>query len=526
MVTVTNNRNITLPDVGGMVGTWGNVQNSAIFSWLDNILGVTQPISITSADVILSIPQWNNCAINLTGALTGNHNLILPFNANSGTVAVGGLFVVQNNTTGAFNVTVITQAGGSTGVVVPQGYRAWLYSDTVNVWYAEDAALHITPWNGNPNGFVAGTAGAVNKPPQMVWDYANSVLYACTSTGTTTTAIWTNIVASGAPQPQPQGYLTPVSNTAIITSDAVAATNIYYTPYVGSWAAVHNGTSIIAFQFSQMQLTLSASQAANNIYDVYLAFNGGTPVIGTGPSWAAGTAGSVTAGSCARGTGVGGAAINRATNGLWVNTAAISLIWNTGSGNNTIAVPAGQGIFLGSVYIDATAGQYTSHRLWGQNRKWGLSNAYNGQTITIQSGDPTATWTYGSTTVRSSNNTPATWSSTEYNVGSGTTCNGLTAFCCLADTQIVVQSTQNATTLASDVTNAKSGIGVNSVTSISGTSISGGGSVLFSVGGKLSQNPTLGITTFQSLEAYISGPNGTLFSGTQANMTMMAQWRG
>lgn len=54
-------------------------------------------------------------------------------------LSVGGHFIVDNETTGAFTVTVLTAATGSTGVVVPQGGRTELYSDTVNVWYADDA---------------------------------------------------------------------------------------------------------------------------------------------------------------------------------------------------------------------------------------------------------------------------------------------------------------------------------------------------------------------------------------------------
>lgn len=42
---------------------------------------------------------------------------------------------------------------------------------------------------GNPNGFVAGTTY------QFCWDTSNSDLYICTTTGTSSTAVWTNIAA-------------------------------------------------------------------------------------------------------------------------------------------------------------------------------------------------------------------------------------------------------------------------------------------------------------------------------------------
>ena len=186
----TSNRNLTQPLVGGDVGTWGGILNNGVMAQLDLILGATQAISITSADVTLSTAQWNNCAIVLTGALTGDHNLILPFNVNSLTVAVGGLFVVQNNTTGAHKVTVITAAAGSTGVTVPQGTTAYLFSDTLNVWNADSSKLQIIPWSGNPNGSVAGTAASSNNPPSVVWDYTNAILYFCITTGNAAAAVW------------------------------------------------------------------------------------------------------------------------------------------------------------------------------------------------------------------------------------------------------------------------------------------------------------------------------------------------
>jgi hypothetical protein len=208
----TSNRNLIQCQVGGDVGTWGTLLNNGDFAQLDLVLGATQPISITSADVTLSIAQWNNCAIKLTGALTGDHSLILPFNANSLTVAVGGLFVVDNQTTGAFNVTVKTAAAGSTGVTVSQGSRAYLYSDTVNVWYADDVATHIIPWAGNPNGFVAGSQASVNNPPSVVWDYTNAILYFCTTTGNAAAAVWSQPVS-----PVNRGFNAPINLALSVT---------------------------------------------------------------------------------------------------------------------------------------------------------------------------------------------------------------------------------------------------------------------------------------------------------------------
>ena len=500
--------------VGGDSGTWGGLLNTGAFAQLDLILGATQPITITSADVNVSIPQWNNCAIKLTGALTGNHNLILPFNANSATVAVGGLFVVDNQTTGAFNVTVLTAAAGSTGVKVPQGVRTWLYSDTVNVWYADDSKLQLISWSGNPNGFVAGTQGSVNNPPSMVWDYTNGVLFACVVTGPAATAVWNNIVSAGLPQPTPQGYLTPVSNTPVILSDSISATSIYYTPFEGSWTALFNGLTIAPYLFSQMPLVLSPSQAANNLYDIFMVYNGGAPVIGTGPSWAAGSGGSITAGSCARGTGVGSTDITRNSSGLWVNTNAMSLIYNTGAGNTTISVPAGQATYLGSVFIDSVAGQVTCHRSYGQSRKWGIWNCYNRVPVYLKAGDVTASWTYSTVGVfRPANNNAA---------------NSLVIFSGLAEDIYSL----NYMSLNSNISGSSvqvCSIGYNNTASPSGfngayTSPPQVSNLVGAAIGQYTAPPALGINKITAIEELLVGGTATFYGGEAQNL-LTANWR-
>ena len=268
---------------------------------------------------------------------------------------------------------------------------------------------------------------------------------------------------------------------------------------------------MVAYKFSELKLALSASQAANNIYDVFLAWNGGTPVIGTGPSWTAGSGGSVTAGSCARGTGAGGTALTR-FGGVNVNAVSMSLIYNTGSGNNTITVAANQGVYLGSLFIDGTAGQVSCYRSYGQSRKWGIWNAFNQTELVLLVGDSTASWTYNSGTVRPSNNNTA---------------NSATVFAGLQEFQATVSTlqkvlTQQDNTLATgigwNVTNA--GSGTNGAFSVGGSVGVQGSTSMVS---KYISLPFLGINVATSVE---SSAGASTFYGTQTNMLMTAAWRG
>ena len=514
---VTNNYSFVLPTVGSDLNLWGGLLNNGVFNALDVTLGSSLAVSITSTDVMLTTSQFQNAVFVCSGALTGNHSLILPLGPNSATVAVGGRFIVVNNTTGAYNLTVLTAAVGSTGVTVPQGFAANLYSDGTNVKAGTTGAAGFAQAvNGNPNGQLAGTAASVNTNASIAWDYTNAILYICTTTGDSTHAVWTNPVSGSLPQPALQGYLTPVSNTPIITGDSIAATVLYYTPFVGTWAAIHNGAAIVPYRFTQLQLTLSPSQAANNIYDVYLAYNAGTPVIGTGPTWAAGSGGSIAAGSCARGTGAGGAAISRdATTGLWVNTASMSLIYNTGSGNNTITVAAGQGVYLSSIYVDSVAGQVTCHRTYGQSRKWGIYNAYNSSPIYLKAGDSTGSWPYNTlSTIRPSNNSTA---------------NSLTTFTGLATQVFDLQFIQEGS--GNSGSNQNMGIGYNSVSAFSGKQgrmfVAGGAgnSQLDDMVANYPAPPSLGINVVTCLEETTIYAN-TTFWGTELNMLLLAKWLG
>lgn len=327
-------------------------------------------------------------------------------------------------------------------------------------------------------------------------------------------------IQNSLPVAPPQGYLTPTSQTPVITSDVIGGTNVFYTPLLGLGAPIHNGVSIVSTLLSgELSLALTSSQAANNIYDIYLAFNGGSPVIGTGPSWAAGTSGSVTAGSCARGTGAGGSALVR-TQGIWTNAASMSLIYNKGAGNITITVPANQGIYLGSILISGTAGQINCHRTFGQSRTWAIWNAYNRYPVYLKAGDNTATWA-----------APATLGPAD-----GNTANSLTIFAGLPEETCDMRYASRALSGSanSGVTiQLHIGIGFNSTTAATGRQAtqSLNTAAATTVGGfdetaEYLSPPFLGINVITALEQNSNaGTVNVVVTGTEAGSVLTAQWR-
>ncbi len=500
----TNNLGLILMATGTASGSWGTVLNASMISITDAALGTTLSVPVSSSTVNLTSTQRQNLAFNLTGTLSGAINITLPLNPNSTTNAVGGFFIFDNESTGAFAVTVKTVASGSTGVEVPQGVRSHLYSDGTNIWFADDAQNRVQTYNGNPNGNVAGTAGSASTRASKIVDRSTNVEYLATTSGTASSTVWSVNLPYTFPS---QGYLTASSDATspILTGDSLGATTIYLTGYNGNNVFVYNGVSFVPVPITggQMALALSSSsQASNGIYDVMFFLNGSTPTIGFSPGWQ-----TATAGSGARGTGAGTPQLTR-LNGVLVNTVQQTV----NNGSTTYTVAANKGTYLGSVYIDASSGQVSCHVTYGQSRKWGVWNYYNRQPITLQGGDPAANWSYTTATIRESN---------------GGTANFVTPFVGFAEERVSVSFIQEVSGNSGSGAISTIGIGWNSTTVMSGTSgyVSNFTTNYFTtVISKYNAAPFLGINAANMLEK--GAGSASTFVGTSASMLMTAEYRG
>jgi hypothetical protein len=114
----TTNGNTTNPDTGGA-------------GWTSLVFEGLQSITVTTANVTVTQLQSAYPILVISGALTGARSLILP--------AVVGQWIIQNNTTGAFTLTVKTAAG--TGVVATQGQSTYLYGDGTNIYFASSVGV-------------------------------------------------------------------------------------------------------------------------------------------------------------------------------------------------------------------------------------------------------------------------------------------------------------------------------------------------------------------------------------------------
>jgi len=305
----------------------------------------------------------------------------------------------------------------------------------------------------------------------------------------------------------PQGYLTLTSGTPIITSNVLSATAVYYTPFTGNLVPLYDGTRFVNYEFAELTLSLASQHATNTIYDVFAWLESGVVTIGTGPAWTTSTAG-----AGARGTGAGTTQLTR-TKGLHLNTVAMT----ARNSSTTYSVGALRATYLGSIFIDGTAGQVTCHVAYGQSRKWGVWNAYNRRPIELLAGDATASWTYNGGTIRQSR-ADAT--------------NKLTTFCGLSDAPITARFRQRIAPQSANTGTGEIGIGWNSTSAFSGSTSYAAQDVSGGVVVKIFIAPTaeylvrdgIGINDVNALEN--GNTSSVVFTGTEASMRLTAKWDG
>jgi len=90
---------------------------------------------------ILTLQDARNQRIVIQGALTANINIFIPYVSGSTTVAVGGMWIVDNQTTGAFTVHNQDGCCGQHGCVVWAGCRSLVFSNGNNCYFADDYVL-------------------------------------------------------------------------------------------------------------------------------------------------------------------------------------------------------------------------------------------------------------------------------------------------------------------------------------------------------------------------------------------------
>lgn len=170
----------------------------------------------------------------------------------TGTTTATDTYTTEALSTANANPVVLDSAGRAGNIFLDPAitYKVVLKdSNDAQIWTADpvtDPAAGVTAAfavvSGDPNGQTAGSAGSVGGTSASVrWDILNNLLYVCTTTGTTSTAVWTQVAAdlSGA-----------LNATGIVTPSTIGSNQDNYEPaglstaYVARLAASTPGFSL------------------------------------------------------------------------------------------------------------------------------------------------------------------------------------------------------------------------------------------------------------------------------------------
>ena len=131
---MTSKTNLTQPAFNAPA--WNTPLNSN-FGILDDALGGTTNLSVTTVDVTLSATQAQRAIIAITG-LTAPRSIYIP-------TATFGTWVVSNYSSYALGVYNGAGAPAGVGVTVPAGYVATVYSpDGNNIYFTDSDQVRIT----------------------------------------------------------------------------------------------------------------------------------------------------------------------------------------------------------------------------------------------------------------------------------------------------------------------------------------------------------------------------------------------
>ena len=132
MASTYSDLKFELIGTGEQAGSWGTTTNDNIGTAIEQALvGLGNPVFTSDANLTISLSNTaalqtaRALVLNATssGSLTATRELVVP--------TIEKQYIVQNNTTGAQSITVKTSGG--TGITVPNGRKAHLYVDGVNV---------------------------------------------------------------------------------------------------------------------------------------------------------------------------------------------------------------------------------------------------------------------------------------------------------------------------------------------------------------------------------------------------------
>ncbi len=212
MASFTTNKNLEKPANGEYVDQW-DVPLNGDMNIIDAAFGGTTNLNATSGSANLSVSQYQNFALNVTGAMSASATYTIP----SG---VGGYWVVRNATTdatgGPWTVTVASGGGGS-NVTAIRGKNILIWSDGTNVRNVDENVTSIgTVTSVGVSGGATGLT-ANNSPITTSGTITLGGVLNVASGGTNLTAFGTGVSGALSANATGSGAMVLQSNATLIT---------------------------------------------------------------------------------------------------------------------------------------------------------------------------------------------------------------------------------------------------------------------------------------------------------------------
>jgi hypothetical protein len=231
--------------------------------------------NVTTAINTTTTLTLDNCGLVLCDATSGNVTLTLPAantlanaeyqfvridtTANTVTINRGSTDTIDEALT-----SIKLPAQWSSHVIRGNGVSHWSTPTALPASSRLGGLSVVQCFAGNPNGNVAGNAGSATTglPPDLVWDTTDNQLWVCTTTGSTSTAVWT-LYAGNSNAP---GRL-------VFSS----ATQLLFNPFLGDFIQINSvqypiPSAGVAIANTGVEIAGTAGQnlVASTTYDVYL----------------------------------------------------------------------------------------------------------------------------------------------------------------------------------------------------------------------------------------------------------------
>jgi hypothetical protein len=404
-VNYTTNLALGQPVTGTESGTWGDDVNNAVTSYLDIAIAGGLAITITTADVTLTLTQGNSSAtnissttaqyaiLNITGAKTAARSLIVPSSSRH--------YVINNAAaTGGFLLTV--KGTATTGITLVDGEKC------IVAWNGTDYVKIVSNAISNSIGYgtSVATALAVNVGT------AGSVVVNGGVLGTPSSGTATNL--TGLPLTTGVTGTLPIANGGTNAVTAVAALTSLGAAASGANADITSMTALTSISRPNVSSATAVTITGQTSTGIGVAGGAVSLTAGAGASssTANGTGGAVNI------TGGAGGSTSASTGGTG---GAISIVGGAGSTTNSNTVGGAVTITAGASSDSGQSGAGVT--ISGSAGFAGISNATGGSvTINGGSGGSTGTTgTGGSITINSGAGTGATGQAGSINLNLGAT---------------------------------------------------------------------------------------------------------